>query len=814
MFKDREKLYQVYHTILTMALTWALTLAINQYFVFRVSVFFGAIFSFITAFLVYLFDLNRKNVISYLLMGSLLPILLFIFWIRKINPFNWLNNFIDWCAVYNGSEELHNLQYAKILLFGIALIGAVSFFLITKKLARKITFAVIVTAIMILLSIRQIDLNKAVVGICFFYILTIIVEICGIIDRKKAGKQEKREGILYLAPICLLLAILAISLPSKPEPIQWKGIKHVYQNMIEQIEDWKIDLQYYFGKEESEFAVNLTGYSEDNGELSNTGDLLQDNKVALKVSATQRSRPIYLIGSVSNVYTGHSWEKNRGDYITGELEYLLDYSELVYALARQTPEMLQSNRFIERFTLTVEYNRIRTKTFFHPMKMSSYHISSRYGTFSAEPVNILFEKVRGRGTTYENVSYEMNLQGKAFQQMLRDADDFSYDNPIDINPDSLKILQTNLLLHDNADLINSRRDFYKILGDRSDMIQEQYTGLPETLPERVKKLAKDLTKDSETTYDKLKAIEGYLHNYNYNLRAQKLPEGRDFTDYFLFDSKEGYCSAYATAMAVLGRCIGVPTRYVEGFIVKFQSIDENNMFPVKNSQAHAWAEAYIQGIGWIPFEATAPYYDSRYTSWAEIDNQGNDLLQGNPNPYEEYMHQGLGPIEPNLDVLSKKEVNKSKEFMGGILVFLAAIIILFVSFIIYYHILKYRYKKTFHKANYNRKMYMLFLRILNLLRREGFTLKQQETILMLSNRVKDRFCYDHISFTEVANIFMQFRYAETEVTKLEFEQVEVYHQGLSRKQKEEGNKVMLWLEEFIFLAKKSNRQSSMEMSAK
>jgi hypothetical protein len=805
MFKDREKLYQVYHTILTMALTWALTLAINQYFVFRVPVILNAIFSFITAFLVYLFDLNRKNVISYLLMGSLFPILLLVFWIKKINPVNWLNNLIGWCTIYNGSEELYSSQHAKFLLFMIALLGAVSFFLITKKLAGKIIFAAILTAIMILLSIREVVLNKAVVGISFFYILTIIVEICGIIDRKKAGKQEKREGILYLAPICLLLAILAISLPSKPEPIQWKGIKHVYHNVIEQIEDWKIDLQYYFGKVESEFAVNLTGYSEDNGELSSTSDLLQDNKVALKVSASQRSKPIYLIGSVSNVYTGHSWEKSRGDYIEGELEYLLDYSELVYALARQTPDVLQSNRFIERFALTVEYNRIRTKTFFHPMKMSSYHINSRYGKLSAEPVNLLFEKVRGRGTTYENVSYEMNLQGEAFQQMLREADDFSYDTPGSINPDSMKILQTNLLLHDNADPFASRRDFYEILGDRAEMIQEQYTGLPDTLPVRVTKLAEDLTKEYETTYDKLKAIEGYLHNYKYNLRAQKLPGGWDFTDYFLFESKEGYCSAYATAMAVLGRCIGVPTRYVEGFIIKFQNIDEYNMFPVKNSQAHAWAEAYIEGIGWVPFEATAPYYASRYTIWAEPDNPGSNLLQGNPNPNEEYMHQGLGPIEPNLDVLNKKGASKSKEFMGGILVFLAAIIILFVLFIIYYNILKYRYKKTFHKANYNRKTYMLFLRILQLLRREGFTLKQQETIRMLSKRVNDRFCYNHITFTEVANIFMQYRYAEAEVTKLEFEQVEVYHQGLSRKQKGEGNKIILWLEEFIFLAKKSNR---------
>jgi hypothetical protein len=805
MFKDREKLYQVYHTILTMALTWALTLAINQYFVFRVPIVLGAFFSFASAFLIYLFDLNRKNVVSYLLMGSLIPVLALIFWTRKINPIDWMNDLIGWCAIYNGSEDLYVAHHAKFLVFAIALLGAVLFFLITKKLSGKIILAVILMVIMMILSISKVDINKAVVSICIFYILTIIVEICGIIDSKRVGQQEKREGILYLAPICLLLAVLSICLPSKPEPIQWKGVKHIYHNVVEQIGNWKSDLQYYFGEIESEFAVNLTGYSEGDGDLSSGNGLLQDNKVALKVSGSQRNKPIYLIGSVSNVYTGNSWEKSREDYMEGELEYLQDYTELIYALARQTPEVLQTNRFIERFVLKVEYANIKTKTFFHPLKMSWYDMVSKYGNFSAEPANILFSKVRGRGTTYESVSYEMNLQGEAFQQMLRDADDFSYDNASGINLKSLRVLQNNVLFDDNVDPITSRWDFYEILGDRAEMIQAQYTGLPDALPERVRELANDLTAEYDTTYDKLKAIEGYLRNYKYNLHTQKLPKGMDFTDYFLFESKEGYCTAYATAMAVLGRCIGVPTRYVEGFVVKFQFIDDNNMFPVKNSQAHAWAEAYIEGVGWIPFEATSPFYDNRYTTWPDLHNAGSAIEAENPYPYEEYMHQGLGPIQPNLDILTEKEDKKSNEVINGFMIFLAAIIILLLLLIIYYNVLKYRYRKVFDKADYNRKMYMLFLRILKLLKREGFTLEQQETILMLSKRVKDHFRYNRITFTEVANIFMQYRYAEAEVTKKEYEQVEVYHRGLSHKQKEEENRLKVWLEEFIFLTKKSNR---------
>jgi transglutaminase-like putative cysteine protease len=89
-------------------------------------------------------------------------------------------------------------------------------------------------------------------------------------------------------------------------------------------------------------------------------------------------------------------------------------------------------------------------------------------------------------------------------------------------------------------------------------------------------MAYDLTSDCETKYEKLKAIETYLmHRYTYSVRSPRVPEGHDYVDYFLFDEASGYCTSFATAMAVLGRCIGIPTRYVEGYIAKFDDADDN-----------------------------------------------------------------------------------------------------------------------------------------------------------------------------------------------------------------------------------------------
>jgi hypothetical protein len=100
-------------------------------------------------------------------------------------------------------------------------------------------------AALIMLSIYDFDVNKVVVAICFLYILTIIVELYEKFYTLRAGRPDKKEGMLYLVPVCLLLAVMSVSLPAKPEPIQWKFFRQLYDKISEQIEDWKVDLDYF-----------------------------------------------------------------------------------------------------------------------------------------------------------------------------------------------------------------------------------------------------------------------------------------------------------------------------------------------------------------------------------------------------------------------------------------------------------------------------------------------------------------------------------------------------------------------------------------
>jgi hypothetical protein len=786
-----------------MVLTCALTLAVNHYFELRVTVFLCIFFSVLPAAGIYLFDMNRKNTVSYLVIFSAFPILAFIFWIKKFNPIYWTEELIAWCNIYDGSEKLNNQSYARFIIFAVALVGSILFYLLMKKQAAKIALGIIFLLVMVALSVSQVDIDKIVVCIFIFYILTILVELCGIIYSKKAGRQDKRAGILYLAPICLLLAILSVSLPSRPEPIQWKGIKLLYNNVREKFDTWMVDLEYYFSKSESDFAISLTGYDEESGELGSGGQLSKDERTAMLVSGYKESNPVYLIGSVSDIYTGNSWEKSKEDRTEGEEEYFLDYSELVNALARQEVGIFDEQDLVKRRYLNIRFYNLKTKTCFYPLKSSWIDIKTKKSKPQADYSSIMFPRALGRGTNYQVVSYEMNLEGQAFQEMLRNADTFSYSEEPKVSGATVDWLGENILYQDNVSAIDIWES-YDLLKQRAENIHKLYTVLPNTLPNRVKELAVSITEEYDTTYDKLKAIESYLNTYPYTLTPGGIPEGQDFVDYFLFENKKGYCTSFASALAVLGRCIGVPTRYVEGFVVTYQGKYENDMYPVKNSQTHAWAEAYIEGVGWIPFEATSPFLNVRYTKWKEkVIAQGGGSTEPT-NRYDYHRPEEMPNLTPlEIPILVEKERNNN--VITGVIIFLATILIIIWILFIYYSILRLKYKKAFVKADYSTKMYMLFLRILRILQREGYVLHPQETILMLAHRVKDKFRYESITFTTVANIFMHYRYAQAEVTKEEYDQVNNFHKELVNKQLEERNRFNVLLDEFFFLVKKSNR---------
>lgn len=137
-------------------------------------------------------------------------------------------------------------------------------------------------------------------------------------------------------------------------------------------------------------------------------------------------------------------------------------------------------------------------------------------------------------------------------------------------------------------------------------VTERYLQLPDALPARVSELARRVVQAARarTTHQKAQAIEQYLRrSFRYETNVPPLPAGRDFVDFFLNDVRTGYCTSYASAMAVMLRAVDVPARTVRGFAPgEFEQ--EIDAYRITMAQAHMWPQVYYPEYGWIDYEPT------------------------------------------------------------------------------------------------------------------------------------------------------------------------------------------------------------------
>ena len=175
----------------------------------------------------------------------------------------------------------------------------------------------------------------------------------------------------------------------------------------------------------------------------------------------------------------------------------------------------------------------------------------------------------------------------------------------------------------NSSVIENVRDTYTQIDDESKAVVQTVFGSSKI----------ETVNDIYDYIDYVKKV--FSTNYRYTKAPGRIPEGEDFAEYFLLESKEGYCTYFATGAVLAFRSAGIPARYVEGYAVEDSVIKEGrdvletdylyreltkNKNPdrrinvkevdVLDSYAHAWAEVFIEGVGWIVVEVTPPMMES------------------------------------------------------------------------------------------------------------------------------------------------------------------------------------------------------------
>jgi transglutaminase-like putative cysteine protease len=175
-------------------------------------------------------------------------------------------------------------------------------------------------------------------------------------------------------------------------------------------------------------------------------------------------------------------------------------------------------------------------------------------------------------------------------------------------------------------------------------VTERYLQLPEDFSPRVSGLASEITSGAETPYDKAAAITAYLRQkIEYVERIPSPPPDTDLLEWFLFESKKGFCNYYASAEVLMLRSVGVPARLAAGYS-QGEPNDDGTIYYVLQNNAHAWVEVYFPGIGWVEFEPTVnqspivrpegvslnePSSESLAPLTPDETNDGRPLDQGN-----------------------------------------------------------------------------------------------------------------------------------------------------------------------------------------
>jgi transglutaminase-like putative cysteine protease len=297
----------------------------------------------------------------------------------------------------------------------------------------------------------------------------------------------------------------------------------------------------------------MVGFS-DHVDLGGVGTLRTDPTIVIRVEIPDLPAPppdriaLYLRGTALDAYDGSAWTRSRVARVSAE------------RLGNMVPILRYPSPAMDR-AIKLDLEPIDPPVLFLPPNTAAIQVRPR-----GEP-----------------------LFGSKIEVLRGSEDELRY-----LSPDNRGISY-------EAFLIEPHERFVHALPVEA---REAYLALPD-MPPRIAALALEWTEGAGSPMAKAKAIEARLkQDYSYDLNS---PSGasRDPLDHFLFESRRGHCEYFSTAMAVLLRHVGVPTRNVTGFVGGTYN-RFGSYYSIRQGDAHSWVEAYIDGDGWTRFDPTPP----------------------------------------------------------------------------------------------------------------------------------------------------------------------------------------------------------------
>ena len=230
----------------------------------------------------------------------------------------------------------------------------------------------------------------------------------------------------------------------------------------------------------------------------------------------------------------------------------------------------------------------------------------------------------------------------------------------------------------DAILSNPNRQQLQEAGtDYPEWVTQKYLQLPEEFSPRIQELARQITAEAQTPFEKSVLITQYLReNITYSQTIPQTPRNKDPLEWVLFEYKQGYCVYYASAEVLMLRSVGVPARMAVGFT---QGEREKGIYVVRRLNSHAWPEVYFPGIGWVEFEPTAGQAELN-RPLPPRDNANEDFLvpQGPSRIEDSQIPGGREPTDEGADAAALANASRFRFlYLLPVLVLLAGATIFF-----------------------------------------------------------------------------------------------------------------------------------------
>ena len=485
-----------------------------------------------------------------------------------------LNNLI-----YEGSITYFN-QYKILIIIGIPLITALILW-ITFRLFKKF---ILIFTLGVVITLWFSNSSAVVIEYLFLYLfitsLTFIIMsyIKSIHECQKDGVNVSLKFVsilIYGVLISLLISKITLMLPQEYKGSDLSHFGNYFENKFASEASRKSSTK------KERYSLSTSGYSNNDKRLGGPISLNYQ-----EVFVVKSDKPYYLKGNVKDFYDGKKWTKVKENYykkLEGSYMEFLSYGK---------------SSIDNKNSLTIYPNKkFKTNTIFVPNYTFNVGVEGtlfydKAPTVLSEdlvikPYNVDFYK-------YSDVIDSIEDVQESRTKILEGVDYASGDEyylPMDylLQPKYEGINTFNIKNSPVEDKFTYRySEDFKVLKNYGEYLQ-----VPKNISKNTYDLVRNITKDSNLSIEKVLKIKKYLiENYLYDLQVSVVPENSEFIDYFLFHEKKGYCTYFNTAMTVMCRIAGVPTRYVEGFKTSGKK-DTSGLYSVSNSDAHAWCEVLL-----------------------------------------------------------------------------------------------------------------------------------------------------------------------------------------------------------------------------